>query len=127
MNPNLLLEQYSDQDLSQHFSNYTVSDLQSNLLKLIQTNIIYSHCESLIIDNQDCTEEEIARILDCCKDKSHNSLCTRLPFKLLTKLKNHKDEIQANNWSRQEIVDIILNLVIENTLLYSTLAKFAYE
>ena len=121
-------EQYSqDEDLIGEFADYTVLDLRSNLLKLIQTNIVYSYCESLIIEEIDCTEAEIAQILDCCKDKERNLFHAELPFEILLKLKKAKDEIQRSDRNRQQIISLILNLIIENTMLYSSLARFAYN
>ena len=121
-------EQYSqDEDLIAEFADYTISDLRSNLLKLIQTNVVYSYCESLIVEDIDCTEEEIAQILDRCKDKERNLFHIELPFEILLKLKQAKDNVQQTNYNRQQIISLILNLIIENTLLYSSLARFAYN
>jgi hypothetical protein len=116
-----------DEDLAEQFAAYTTSDLRSSLLKLIQTNVVYSYCESLIIEEIDCTELEIAEILDCCKDKDRSSLQTQLPFKVLLELKRVKDELKQGDWDREQIIGSILNLVVENTLLYSSLARFAYS
>ena len=124
MNPNLLFEQHTEEDLAEYFSEYTVLDLQSNLLQLIQTNIIYSYCESLILEDLEYTEEEIAKILKYCKEKKNLLLQSDLPFAVLHKLKKVKDEVTNYNLGRYEIIDLILNLIVENTLLYSTLAKF---
>ena len=121
-------EQYSqDEDLIAEFADYTISDLRSNLLRLIQTNIVYSYCESLIIEEINCTEAEIAQILDCCKQKEQSFLQIKLPFEILLKLKKAKDEIRQSDRNRQETISLILNLIIENTLLYSSLSKFAYN
>ena len=116
-----------DEDLAEQFADYTTSDLRSSLLKLIQTNVVYSYCESLIIEDLDCTESEIAQILDCCKDKDRSLLHTQLPFKVLLELKRVKDELKQGDWDREQIIGSILNLVVENTLLYSSLARFAYN
>ena len=127
MNPNLLFEQHTEEDLAEYFSEYTVLDLQSNLLQLIQTNIIYSYCESLIIEDLENTEEDVAKILECCQQKNIFLLQSNLPFTVLQKLKTVKNEITKSNLDRYEIIDSILNLIVENTLLYSSLAKFAYH
>ena len=127
MNPNLLFEQHIEEDLAEYFSEYTVLDLQSNLLQLIQTNIIYSYCESLIIEDLENTEEDVAKILECCQQKNIFLLQSNLPFTVLQKLKKVKNEITKSNLDRYEIIDSILNLIVENTLLYSSLAKFAYH
>ena len=116
-----------DEDLTEQFADYTISDLRSNLLKLVQTNVVYSYCESLIIEELDCTESEIAMILDCCKEKDRSLLHTQLPFKVLLELKRVKDEVKQRDWNRQQIVGSVLNLIVENTLLYSSLARFAYS
>lgn len=116
-----------DEDLAEQFADYTTSDLRSSLLKLIQTNVVYSYCESLIIEEIDCTELEIAEILDSCKEKDRSSLHTQLPFKILLELKRVKDELKQGDWDREQIIGSILNLVVENTLLYSSLARFAYN
>lgn len=126
MNSDLFLQQLEDEDLVTQFCDYTISDLQANLSKLIQINTVYSYCESLIIDDLDC-EKEVAEILDCCRDKNRSLLCAELPFELLIKLKKTKDEVAKFNCNRHQIVEMILNLIIENTLLYSSLARFAYE
>ena len=121
-------EQYSqDEDLIDQFAEYTTLDLRSNLLKLIQTNVVYSYCEALIVEKIDCTEEEIAQILDCCKDRNQNLLQAELPFEVLLKLKKAKDEVQQTERNREQIISLILNIIIENTLLYSSLARFAYN
>ena len=127
MNPNLLFEQHTEEDLAEYFSEYTVLDLQSNLLQLIQTNIIYSYCESLIVEDFEYTEREIAKILKYCKQKNNLLLQSNLPFAVLHELKKVKDEITKSNLDRYKIIDLILNLIVENTLMYSTLAKFACE
>ena len=127
MNHNLLFEQHLEEDLAEYFSEYTVLDLQSNLLQLIQTNIIYSYCESLIMEDLEHTEEEVAKILKYCKEKKNLLLQSDLPFTVLHKLKKVKDEIAKSNLDRYEIIDLILNLIVENTLLHSSLAKFAYN
>lgn len=116
-----------DEDLVEQFADYTISDLRSNLLKLIQTNVIYTYCESLILEEYDCTESNIAEILDCCKKKEWASLNTQLPFEILLKLKRVKDEIKQSSLNRQEAIGFILSLIVENTLLYSSLARFAYN
>lgn len=118
-------QQIQDGDLAEQFADYTILDLRSNLLKLIQTNVIYSYCESLIIEEFDGAEEKIAKILDCCKEKDRALLHNQLPFKVLLKLKRVKDEVKQGDWDRQQIVGLILNLIVENTLLYSSLARFA--
>ena len=121
-------EQYSqDEDLINQFAEYTTLDLRSNLLKLIQNNIVYSYCESLIVEKINCTEEEIAHILDCCKDREQNLFHAALPFEVLLKLKKAKDEVQQTERNREQIINLILNLIIENTMLYSSLARFAYN
>lgn len=127
MIPNLLFEQYEEEDLIDQFSEYTVSDLQSNLLKLVQTNIIYSYCETLIIEDLDCTEESIAKIIECCKKKNQTLLNSTLPFQVLQELKKAKDEIKDSDYDRHYIINLILNLIVENTLLHSSLAKFVYS
>ena len=128
MHSEVPFEQYSqEKDLIEEFADYTISDLRSNLLKLIQTNIVYSSCESLIIEDINCTEEEIARILDRCKDKERNLFHAELSFGVMLKLKQAKDEVQQSNRNRQQIISLILNLIIENTMLYSSLARFAYS
>ena len=116
-------EQFEDRDLIEEFSHYTISDLQSNLSKLIQVNLVYSYCESLIMEQDDC-DLEVAIILDSCQEKNFDFVCDRLPFDLLIKLKKVKDELKQDNWQRQELINSILNLILENTLLYSTLTKF---
>lgn len=121
-------EQYSqDEDLIEEFADYTISDLHSNLLRLIQINLVYSHCESLIIEEINCTEDKIALILDCCKNRERNLFHSELPFEVLLKLKQAKHEVQQSNRNRQQIISLILNLIIENTMLYSSLARFAYN
>lgn len=123
----LLFEQYEEDDLTEQFCEYTVSDLQSNLLKLIQTNIIYSYCEALIIEDVECSEEKIAKIIDCCKERNKTLLKSSLPFHILHQLKRVKDEVKESGWDKHQMINHILNLIVENTLLYSNLAKFAYE
>ena len=121
-------EQYSqDEDLIDQFAEYTTLDLRSNLLKLIQNNVVYSYCESLIVEKIDCTEEEIAHILDYCKDREQNLFHVALPFEVLLKLKKAKDEVQQTERNREQTINLILNLIIENTMLYSSLARFAYN
>ena len=120
-------QRIQDEDLIEQFADYTISDLRSSLLKLVQTNVVYSYCESLIIEELDCTESEIATILDGCKEKDRALLHDRLPFKVLLELKRVKDEVKQRDWNRQQIVGSVLNLIVENTLLYSSLAKFAYS
>lgn len=120
-----LLFDQNERDLVNQFCEYTVSELRSNLLNLIQINVIYLYCEALIIENIDCTEAEIAQILDCCKNKT--LLNSSLPFHLWQKLKKAKDEVNESDWDRDSIINSILNLIVENTLLRSTLAKFAYK
>ena len=127
MIPDLLVEQYQEENLAASFCEYTVSDLQSNLLQLIQTNVVYRYCEDLIIDDMDCTEEEIAQILDYYKADKQALLNSSLPFHVLHKLKEVKDEVKGSDWDRSALINSILNLIVENTLLHSTLAKFAYK
>ena len=115
-----------DEDLVEQFADYTIADLRSNLLKLIQTNVIYTYCESLILEEYD-TESNIAEILDCCKKKEWALLNTQLPFEVLLKLKRVKDEMRQSNLNRQEAIGFILSLIVENTLLYSSLDRFAYS
>lgn len=119
-------QRVEDEDLVEQFADYTISDLRSNLSKLIQTNVIYTYCESLILEEYD-TESNIADILDCCKKKEWALLNTQLPFEVLLKLKRVKDEIGQSNLNRQEAIGFILSLIVENTLLYSSLARFAYS
>ncbi|MGD1919326.1 MAG: hypothetical protein ACFCAD_10805 [Pleurocapsa sp.] len=127
MIPDLLFEQYEEEDLIDQFSEYTALDLQSNLLKLIQTNIIYSYCESLIIEDVDCTEEKIAEILNYSKERNQTLLNSSFPFHILHQLKQAKDEVKQSSWDKHQTINIILNLIVENTLLHSSLAKFAYN
>lgn len=119
-------QRVEDKDLVEQFADYTIADLRSNLLKLIQTNVIYTYCESLILEEYD-TESNIAEILDCCKKKEWTLLDTQLPFEILLKLKRVKDEIRQSDLNRQEAIGFILSLIVENTLLYSSLARFAYS
>lgn len=119
-------QRVEDEDLVEQFADYTIADLRSNLLKLIQTNVIYTYCESLILEEYD-TESNIAEILDCCKNKQWALLNTQLPFEVLLKLKRVKDEIRQSDLNRHEAIGFILSLIVENTLLYSSLAGFAYN
>ena len=115
-----------DTYLIEEFSDYTIKDLQSNLSKLIQVHRIYLYCESLIMEKDDCALE-IAIILDCCRDNNFDFVSDLLPFELLIELKKTKNEVEEDDWKRPELISSILNLILENTLLYSTLAKFAYS
>ncbi|MCC0177741.1 hypothetical protein I4641_12200 [Waterburya agarophytonicola K14] len=127
MNSDLLFDQYCDDDLTEQFSDYTVSDLRSNLLKLLQTNMIYYYCESLIIEDRCCNKQEIGTILGFDQDSDHHITCDKLPFELLIELKSIKDKIKINNWEREQIIELILNLIVENTLIHSTLRKFTWD
>lgn len=127
MIPDLLVEQYQEEDLVSQFDDYSILDLQSNLLKLIQTNIVYAYCETVIVEDLNCDEEYIARIIKSCKAKDRVLLNSILPFHILQKLKSVKDEIKGKEYDRYYIINLILNLIVENTLLHSTLAKFAYN
>ena len=127
MNPNLLFDRHTEEDLAEYFSDYSKLDLQSNLVRLVQVNIVYSYCESKIIDDLNCTESEIAKILSYCKENNHRLLQFDLPFAILHKLKKVKDDIANSDLDRYEIIDSILNVIVENTLLYASLAKFAYD
>ena len=118
--------QQEDLDLAEQFADHTIGDLRSSLLKLIQTNIVYSYCESLIIGNPDCTEDKIATILDLLKLGEQDLLYSQLSFEVLLDLKKVKDVIKASDWNRQEIIASILELIVDNTLMYSSLAKYAY-
>ncbi len=127
MIPDLLFDRYEDEDLVTQFEEYTVDDLRSNLLQLIQTNVVYSYCETLIAEDIDCTEEDIAKIIESCKGKNQALLNNTLPFRVLHQLKKVKDELKESNCSKHDTINLILNLIVENTLLHSTLAKFAYN
>lgn len=127
MNPNLLFDRHTEEDLAEYFADYSGLDLQSNLVRLIQINIVYSYCESKIIDDLNCTELEIAKILNYCKENNNRLLQSDLPFAILHKLKKVKDDIVNSDLDRYEIIDSILNVIVENTLLYASLAKFAYD
>ena len=127
MYSDLLSQPYEqDEDLIEQFSEYTVSDLRSNLLEQMQINVVYSYCESQIIEEPDCSEEEIAQIIDRCRSKNKNLLYSDLPFQVLLKLKRVKNELEDCNYTRTDMISLILNLIVENTLLYSSLARFAY-
>jgi len=123
MKPYPLPQQLEDDDLTEQFAEYTISDLHSNLLKLVQLNVAYLYCESLIIEELDC-DLKVAKVLKCCQDKSYNLLSSDLPFELLIKLKQSKDEMNKGNWNRQHTIDLILNLIVDNTLLQSSLLRF---
>jgi hypothetical protein len=123
----LPFNQCVDEDLAEHFADYTIVNLRSNLLKLIQINVVYSYCESSIVEQLDSTEEEIATILNCCREKDWTLLQTQLPFSVLLDLRKVKHEVHQSDWGRQQIIGLILSLIVENTLLYSSLAKFAYS
>ena len=127
MNPNLLFDRYTEEDLVEYFSDYSKLELQSNLIQLIQINIIYSYCESKIIDDLNCTESEIAKIIKYCKENNNRLFQSDLPFAILHKLKKVKNDIVNCDLERHEIIDFILNVIVENTLLYTSLAKFAYN
>jgi|GEM_PF-2996225 len=117
-------QQEQNEDLIEQFADYSISDLQSNLLKLIQTNIVYSYCESLIVEESDCVEEKVAIIFDYCQAQNKSLLYDSLPFTILLKLKKAKNYVKKCDRNRQAIIEVILNLIVENTLLHSTLAKF---
>ncbi len=116
-----------DKDIAEQFAEYSLSDLQANLLKLIQTNIVYSYCESLIIEEIDRAEEKVASIFDYCQAQNKSLLYDSLPFGILLKLKRAKNDVKKCDCNRQTIIEIILNLIVENTLLHSSLAKFTYD
>ena len=126
MNLYPLSQQLEDNDLIEQFAEYTISDLHSNLLNLVQKNVVYLYCESLIMEDLDC-DLEVAEILDRVENKKQNLLSAELPFELLIELKRAKDEINKSNFNRPEIIDLILNLIIDNTLLQSSITKFAYS
>ncbi len=125
MNFNLVSQQFEEDNLVEQFAEYTIAELRQNMLNLIQYNIVYRYCETLIVehDNDDLAID----IIDLCQDKSQNLLTKNLPFELLIELKKVKDEVIESELTREYIVDSILNLIVDNTLLYSSLNKFAHS
>ncbi|MDJ0592393.1 MAG: hypothetical protein QNJ72_20770 [Pleurocapsa sp. MO_226.B13] len=103
-----------------------MTQLRSNWLKLIQTKIVYSYCESLVVEDVEGAEEEIALILELERNRDWSCLCALLPFEVLAQLKIAKTELVDFRGDRQWFVNSSLNLIVENTLLYNTLAKLAF-
>lgn len=125
MNFNLVSQQFEEDNLVEQFAEYTIAELRQNMLKLAQYNLVYRYCETLIIEYDN--EGMAIHIIDRCQDKSQNLLTKNLPFELLIELKKAKDEVLESDWTREYIIDSILNLIVDNTLLYSSLSKFAYS
>lgn len=116
-----------DNELIEEFADYTIAQLHSSWLKLIQTNIIYGYCESLIVEDTEVAEKEIALILKFERGRDWICLLDCLPFGILAKLKQMKRELKNCHYDRQWVVNSILNLIIENTLLHNTLSRFTVE
>ena len=126
MNSDLLFQQHEQyEDLTEHFSEYTNLDLRSNLCKLLQTNLIYSYCESLIVKEVEGDREKIGQILQHHKSGERDLLNKQMPLEMLFELRKIETELETNMMSREGLVGSILNLIVENTLLNSTLSKFA--
>ena len=115
-----------DDEIIEEFADYTMTQLRSDCLKLTQTQIVYSYCESLIVEDVEYAEEKIALILELERNRSWNCLCEHLPFEVLAKLKQAKMEVKDCQCNRQSVVESMLDLIVENTLLHSTLTKFAF-
>ena len=128
MYPDLFFtQQEQEEDLIAQFADYSIADLHCNLLKLIQTNIVYSYCESLILEDVDDVEEKVISIFDYCQAQNKSLLYDSLPFEVLLELKKAKKNVKQCDRDRKTIIEIILNLVVENTLLHSSLSRFAYN
>ena len=124
---NLPLEQqHWDYEQIEEFADCTMTQLRSNWFKLIQTNIVYLYCESLVVEDAESAEEKIALILELARNRDWSCLCAYLPFEVLTKLRRARIELKDSCGDRQWLVKSSLNLIVENTLLYSTLTKFAF-
>ena len=118
--------QEQDEDFIEGFDGYTIADLRVNLLKLVQKNTIYFYCESLIIEDSSSSELDVAKILDYCQSLNYNLLFDILPFKVLLQLKEAKTRVDKSELDRQHIIEMILNLTVENTILRNSLDKFIY-
>ena len=123
----LFAQDEQNEDLAEQFADHSITDLRFNLLKLVQKNVVYSYCESLIVEDINYSEETIAQIMDYCQERNKALLYDLLPFEVLLQLKKAKSDLRKCTYDRQAIINIILNLILENTLLHSRLSKFAYH
>ena len=114
-------------DLVAEFAFYNDAQLHSKWLLLIQTNIVLTYCESLIFDGVDGAESQVARILKLQHHQDWVGICDCLPWEMLLDLRQVEIEISECNIDRRRVIWSIFSLVMENTILQTTICRFSQQ
>ncbi len=114
-------------DLDAELAFYNDAQLRSKWLLLIQTNIVLTYCESLIFDGVDDHWSQVGSILKLQHHQDWVGICDCLPLEVLLDFRQVEIEISECNIDRRTVIWSIFSLIMENTILQSTICRFSKQ